>query len=412
MRLSLLCLGFLVALSGLAQTNDRDNFSLSPLNDRLRIEQQMINMMWRNGSWFASPKIGLQKFGYDSNVFSQEVNELDDIYVTPQLALDSFLRINKSWAWRNRLSYGYDYYNDVDELRSSNYNVESRLYYMTGRFFLDLGGEYRQSRRLLNSELELRDRNENIDYDAQFALEFNPRNVLRGSIANTSVDFTNFTTNDQTAAALDRDSDIYGLTYYYRINRSKRLFFGGETATHDFTSAGNFRDDSEFTSLFIGLRSEENERYNYLAQIGSTSIDLPFAGNAEGDFATGQIIANYNISRLSRFQFGAARRVIFSQYQTSPFFLSNRVELSYRHELRRDLIIMPTVRFGTNDYEEALPTTIDREDDILEISAVVEFPMPTNYSLNLSLSYLERDSNVPLQSDEGFRVGGSFFFGR
>ena len=390
----------------LAQTNDRRRYTSEVFSQEQSIRSQVDKAYWKSRVFFATPILGLRRVGYDSNVFSTEENEVADFFVSPEVGLETYYRPNPHFVWANSVDYSYLYYRDLDQLRGSEYRGESRLHGLFKHVYLDAGAVLDRHEDRVNSELDQRGFNESLAIDVNTVFQPVPRaHVKLGAVYRKHEFDQDGSVLDAGFGALEREDNELALTLLYKLKNQWWPFVEVERKTYDFTRENNPRDDSETTSVFGGLRNEFGRRTHVNIRAGYIRLKFPKSGNLDADLFSGRAFVDRGLTRLIRVELGGEQTPIFSTFDEYDYFISRRIFMSASYKTRRNLRLGPLLRVGQNDYDNPrAAAAVDRKDDLWEAGANLRFIHRRNFEISLSVSYQNRDSNVPGESDESYLI--------
>ena len=219
-----LLLILLVSLPALGQTNDRRRYTSSVFNRGEQVRRQLEASLWRFGRLHLTPILGIKEFGYDSNVFSQEDNvATSDFTLSPELGMQSYLRLDSRWIWANKATANYLYYQDEDQLNGWEYGIESHLYGLFKRAFVDFSVRWNEDRQRITSEVDNRVISDRLEVSADIILQPLPRGFLT-----LSPDFYRIRYDDNAESAvlrsLERDETGMTVNYLHKVRSQFRPF--------------------------------------------------------------------------------------------------------------------------------------------------------------------------------------------
>ncbi|CAM2064504.1 hypothetical protein SCOR_03985 [Sulfidibacter corallicola] len=398
------CLLTCFSMVATAQTNDRRRFESDVFSQSELLDQRMELAPWRRGSLLAAPLLGLRNSGYDSNVFSTiSALEEEDFSLNPEVGIQTYWRISPRWVWANRATYDYLYYFDLDELRGSQFGLESKLYGRFKRLYLEFGSLYRRDTGNPNSETEQRPFYERVISDFSLDYEIMPRGSLHAEANLNDIDIRD--TSDPDLLELEHAELSTELSFVYRKNAMFWPSVGVKIRDFDFDSLDNPRDDSQFVRFFVGARNRYKRRTHYNVTIGIEQLNFDTVEDIDDDLLLVRSFAEHRLSRKWFVRGGASQQPIFSVFDPYNFFVSRRIHVGGGYIFSNKTRLGPVVEFGNNDYRNPrTPVDVLREDDLQRFTIEAQFPFQRFYTFNVSFGWLDRDSNIPLQSDEGFQI--------
>jgi len=404
---------FFLALPPLAgQTNDRRRFESEAYLRGRQIQNQVDQAYWRSGAFYASPTIGVRDLGYDENVFATEFQEIDDVQAAPEAGLETFLRISPIWVWANRAAYQYLYYADLEDLRGSQYDAESRLHGVFRRIYFDLGYAYRQSRLRTNSEIDDPAESQRGELDINLAWQASPRGFLEINAGLDTIDYEENASlvNQLDFSQLERDESRLSLRWLFKQRARFWPFVGASLRRFDFKTQPNPRDDSQFAGVVLGARNPFDSRTHYNVKVGVESLSFDNADALDTEVLTTESLVRHRATRQWDVIGGLSQQPIFSGQVDYLYFLSRRAFFGVSHRFRNGFRLAPTLAIGENDYDQALnPALTVRQDDIRSIDLNLTIPL-RQIDCNIGVSFLDRESNIPGLSDDGVRISANLLY--
>lgn len=387
-----------------AQEVDRRRFESEAFNRAEVVKDRIKNTRWKFGDFSLTPILGLSRVGYDSNVFAtQETQEQSDFSITPEIGLQSYHRFSPRWVWANRLSYKYQYYADISSLRGSEYTIESKIYGLFRRSFLEFGGGYSRENGRLNTETDQRPFLENYDAELMFSHEIKPRHTLRFQARFHDLDIRQ--ADIEGLRDLIRSELRYEASYFYKANPNYWPNLSIVRKNYDFENNSSPLQDSTFTRMTVGLRNEYRRRFHYNVSVGVEDLDFPASPQVNDKETVLLAYVEQKITRRWYVRAGAQQNPIFSIFDQFNYFVNRRTYVGGGYVFRNKVQMGPVIEVGSNTYDN--PRTQDsfkREDDLSRYSVELELPFQRFYRLKVRAGWAERQSNLDSLSDEGFEI--------
>lgn len=421
-----LCLALLFSSLVMAQKEDRRRVNATPFDKSKIILNAVETARWKVGSGlYFTPILGFRQLGYDNNVFSTEVNEVNDFSISPELGMVAYYRKGR-WIWENSASYDYLYYADLESLRGGEYGGETRLHGIFKKFYLDMGVDYQRDRQRLTTEIDDRVYSDRINSDINLSLQPSPRSQV-----NLSANLKQLNYDDQTGAVvfsrLEREELGLAMRYNYRLGEQFWPFLEVSRNSFDFKQIGNPNDNSTFTGLFVGLRSDRGERLTLDAKIGLQQLDFEtqpaLVDSIEGPVLDPSIqvdmddtvlalegFVRYRVTRRHYIEGSVLNAPLFSVSPLYSFFVSSKASMEVGIETRNRVRMGPEIVLGSNNYHAAnqVPQADPlRKDDFRGLNFNVSIPIQRIFELRLSAGYIERESNQSGASTEGYQISTS-----
>ena len=403
----------------LGQSNDRRRFKSDVYNKGQLVKVQAKQALWRFGSFNITPIVGLRQLGYDSNVFSAEQNEVKDFSISPEVGLSTWWRLTPTLHWMNKATYNYVYYQDLSNLRGSEYGFESRIHGIFKKSYFDTGANYRHDRQRISSEIDDRVYSDRLTLDMTLLLQPTTRGHLKIRPKLYDLVFDDNAADLTSFKNLERKETTIEVSYLHKIKPQFWPFVEASLQSFDFknkiVSAGdpgastiNKRDESEMSRFSVGFRNEYDRRLHYNVTVGMGSLTFDLAPEIDDDIVIIQAFANRKVTRQWDVEGDLKQEPIFSISSDYGFFVSRRIALGFGYRFRNKTRIGPEVVFGENEYtkrfNEANILIPLRTDDFKEFNINTSIPIGNSLEWQAVVGYSKRDVNLPGQSDEGLRL--------
>lgn len=411
------------ALAQSSDANAEENFysreKYVAVTERAQEEYDPARMQW--GSFLAQPEL-IAGVTSDSNLFASDDNEQSDIIVylgagvearstwsQNELGFDISGRQNEytdfgsesNFDFRSRFFGRLDvvrdlnlrgevFYDDRTEARTqianSIANIEPIQFTRTGAA---ASANYQNDRTRATASVRVEDRNFDDGIDAsgaEFDQDFRDRTTTTGTLLASYAVTPNVAVFAQ-ATTSERDYDLSSTTSTSVINR--------DSTGYNLQGGVDF----ELTALLrgrIGAGYLENDR------------DDPGLADVDGVSIDGQL--EWFPSQILTLTFDAARRIEDPGLLEAPNAIATRFGVRADYELRRNIILSASGRFGELDFDD-----IDRTDDFSELSISATYKLNRNIHLDAFIENIERDTNgtsnivgQPFEKNV-FGVGLSFY---
>lgn len=387
-----------------AQEVDRRRFESEAFNRAEAVKDRIQRTRWKFGDFSLTPILGLSRVGYDSNVFgTEEALEESDFSITPEVGLQSYLRLSPRWFWANRVSYKYQYYADIDSLRGSEYNLQTKIYGLFKRTYVEVGGEYDRENSRLNTETDQRPFIENYQAGATISHEIKPRHTLRYKGSWSDLDISD--ADLEGLSELLRSELRHEIGYFFKMNPNFWPNFMVITKNYDFENKSSPLHDSTFTRAMFGLRNEFRRRFHYNVVLGVEDLDFPNSSQVDGEEFVYYGYLEQKLTRQWYLRGGTRQNPIFSIFGQFNYFVNQSTYVGGGYVFRNKVQLGPVIEIGQNTYDNPRsPDAFLREDDLERISLELELPFQRFYRLKIRAGWSERASNIPALSDEGFEL--------
>lgn len=385
-------------------------------NFRDELNEITTQARWRLGPLRFLPKLQIQNFGYDDNVYFRSPAEgpVGDYTGTLSPEVKTYLLVGHSIILSFDENPEYIYFAKEARLRTfaNSFSPGLRLS-LFNRFALS--GEYhflKHTRRAFDEFLTLvTDTSKGTS--ASFFYE-----TPRGSSIGLSMLIDRFAYEDLAlpgyeavfSRALNRKETTGNIEFYYPVFSESAFFIKVGATRYDFEHPSSRWKDSRSVQTLTGLR-------------------FPFMGRARGTIALGYkrfvpeakdqkifsgLIANTDLDfRFGRFGFrvGLGRDNYFSYLEDAHYFVENRESAGISYRLTRRLRLGYDVRFAGLRYPDPFmiedpvlgPREILRKDTQRTHSIGVAVFFFRKTGIQLSYNFFKRNSNMPgLDRNKGF----------
>ena len=393
------------------QTNDRRRVESQAFNKNESIAKKAKATWWRSGNFGLTPELSLSNLGYDSNIFSAETDEEDDLLVTPRAGIEAWYSSSTKWAWQNSAAYNYRYYADQERLREPEYSIDSILHGMFHKTYLEGGFTSRNGQGRQTSEQLQRVGSNRRNFFIKSIFQLTARSHLLADATVYSIRYDEPEGSSGSYNGLERDSRRLSAKYLHKVNPRFWPFVGVAQETFDFKEGGNPRQDAQFTGLLAGARNEKGERVHYSIELGSEDLSFDNAPQVEDTIITGKALMEYNLSRVSVITVGGLRGPLFSLSTDYAFFVSSRLSFDYTYRFARGVRMTSGVLLGNNSYDNPLePVAVERSDDYRRFDVDLKFPLGGLFNVTVRTGFENRDSNLPNLSHDGFSILSDFSY--
>lgn len=241
-----------------------------------------------------SPFVNLE-YTYDSNV-DYDKKEYDDTYLTVNPGVDFNYKGN-DWGLIGDAWYGYDKYQDYDELDADRYGESLKFYTESAKGLRFVLGQSYMSSSENDSILDggrgiWRDR-DIFEVNSALSYQLSERTGVTLSGMYSNLDYEN--NQEEYGALYGWEEWSVGLELARKLTEKSNLLISGTYQEYDSDGAMGIDSSSTGYSLMAGLGSRATERISYRALVGGSWFDY-----AEGDQLSGvtySLDANWLITR-------------------------------------------------------------------------------------------------------------------
>lgn len=338
---------------------------------------------------------------YDDNIFRSFTDEDDDIIfeVRPKLTAISEWREN-SFSFEAELIDAT--YEDSDPDEYTDWTVDSDLHLeansrnafdvYAGYHFLHeaRGSGFSQADGQLFLLLDRPDTYEEVVYGAAYTFGGDDsKGRIRLAADVYDKEYDRFQLDNITR---DRDNTTFKGTFYWAVSDRTDLVFEGRYTDVDYDEASQDPTpglDSEETAALVGLEWEATGKTTGRILLGA--VDKDFDDDARDDWEwefTWDADVFFQANDFHLFSFGAAN-VVSEAVGTSDFINTDEYTATWDWEVNDLTRINASGRVAKDEYEGDV-----REDDLYLFTVGVERDVRRWFTIGLSYTYDERDSNV------------------
>ena len=297
--------------------------------------------------------------------------------------------MGKKWIWENRATYNYRYYQDLTQLRGSEFGGKTRAHGLFKRVYVAFGFDYRRDQQRISSEIDDRVFSTRQITDLDLSMRVLPRGHLTFNPSAYSLRFDEGATQGPDFSGLERDELRLKLRYLHKLHPLFWPLIEVAHDSYDFRGVGNFRDDSVVSAVYLGARNEYGKRMHFNIKAGLERLEFDRAPQIDEDILGVQAFYNYLITRRTDVEAGLEQYPVFSVIRDYGYYVSQRVSAGFGYRIRGKVRVGPELILGVNDYEKAIrPLPLLRNDDISIVNLKVDIPFAKNPGV-------ETDRGVP-----------------
>jgi hypothetical protein len=368
------------------------------------------------GSLRLTPRVVVQDLGVDSNVFNSPTRRQSDFtfVVVPQVEGIAGARV-ATVSFRS--STDFVYFAQHASERSVNQDLAAMGQLRLRRVSLTTSGNFLNTRRRPNEEIDSRARRTEIGGDINARLAVAPKlGVEAGTrLAQTKFDPDATFGDIRLAEVLNRTSRVYYAGTRYTLTPITELVANVERG-HDRFSRSPIRD-TDSTGVYGGIN------FNPRALIsGGLSVGYQRFRPISGAFApfsgvVGSADVAYRIRQSTQIGVMLHRKPAYSYEPAEPYYIWDGVGGSLRRQLVATLDLELRVRRYWYRYREIvspaqLPLPPARTDTWNSASAALNYQMGRTTRMTFGVDYWVRKSDLRLYRDyDGLRIGTSIRYG-
>jgi hypothetical protein len=359
----------------------------------------------RMGAFIVHPSLSVVGT-YDSNVFATSSGEKSDFYVSelPTLSIGSdwnqhAIALTVSGAFKQYASHSSEDVNNFTVEASGRYDVSNGEYFSVDAIYQLLHEDRQDPNATASAKnpIEYKVMGGDLVYVRQKArLWFRIDNTL------TAYDFNNASTaGGATIPENFRDRIEYviaprlnyeiqpGYNAFLRVIGNERQYFSQELGAGPMGE--NVRRNSHGwevdagTAIAISPISTAEVYVGYLKQYYENPLFKSPSGVAFG--------ANliWNVTPVTTIRGGFSQAVAETTLENASSSLETSVQLTAEHELLRNLLLLASVGFTHDDYQQMGPS---RNDNTFGVDVGARYLVNRNWTASLDVNYSQRDSSI------------------
>ena len=343
----------------------------------------------RVGPLYLKPSLRLDRFGVDSNVFS-EPEPKRDFVVSATPGVDAWLALHRRAHLTTTFLAGGDWYAHYGGERSFNPNARYGFEASWRRFTVRAGGGHLRTRRRPDFEIDVRSNRFEKDLHGGAAVQVLPRLWIDVEARQRTLGF-------------DGDAFLEGTYLSETLNRKERS--GVLSLRWQRTALTTFVFESEVRAARF-LRSPGRNSNNVIVtagadfhpqalisgsgRIGVRRFDALGAAVANISRVVAQADLSYRMSGNAAVTFLAERDILYSFQHDAPYFVLNRYGLSVTRRLTPKLDLSGTATRNLYDYQSER-----RGYDVgWFISAEIGYRLNPTTRAGLQAGYIKQDSTA------------------
>jgi hypothetical protein len=360
-----------------------------------------------------TPRLAIQDFGVDSNVFYAPDHPTRDFVAVIAPAVDASMRIGRAIV-SGTTTVQYAYFQKTTSQRSVNLSQTARVDVPLTRIAPYVSGAYLHSRQRPNLEIDERVQ----QLEERGGLGTSVRLGAFTSIdVGADVDRLDYSTGefgDQVlASALNRDTRAAHLEVDRDLTALTTLVVRTDVRQDRF----EFQTVRNTDSLAVvgGLNFRPSALISGTAHVGFKATDAQSALVPDFRGIVSDVNVSYVLREMTRFSVTVGRDVDYSFEDDWPYFLITSVGLEVKQAvgLRWDVVARGRhSRLSYRTRRDVAPDVVgDRLDIVDLVGAGVGRHLGDDVRVGVDLNYQRRRSPVPLRAYEGYRLGGSVTYG-
>jgi hypothetical protein len=362
-----------------------------------------------------TPKFAIKDFGVDTNPSNSPDGGDRDLTFTVSPGVDTVLRVGRG-RLSGKTTLDYVYFNESESLRSFNINQDARAEVVLNRLSPFVTGAYLHTRQRPNLEIDERVQQNTRSAGAGVGVRLGSRTKLEAEGRQTRITFGEGTYGDpDIAEALDRDSDVYGVTTAITLTPLTTFLIRGERNLDRFVSSPV--RDSDSVTILPGFNFKPAALISGKVMVGYRHFDARDASVPDFGGLVGEVDASYTWREQTRFGFKANRSLEYSTEDFHPYFVVNSggVELTQSIGVRW----FAAVRGGRARlvYRDFVSPAVTSTDEVGRSERVDTYGLGfgrvlrSDLRVGVDLNYTRRTSTEAVREYDGYRVGVSISYG-
>lgn len=363
------------------------------------------------------PLFSFNKAGYDSNVYRNHYDLINDFTFSTGPTISAYLPIKKRIIFSIHESSQYVYYLKTKNERAWNNNFRGGVHFVLNQFLFSFVKGFSDERQRWNTEVDISTRSR-ID-TLQTSIYWKPTKKIAFSLGYITKQFDHemLTTVDfDLGKRLNRMDKSVSVTGFYQASLRTKSFLTFEYESYQFEKIQSTLDSKSYTALG-GFEFSPRGILQGRIVLGYRFMDFLSRDNREYHGIVGN--AQVSLRLLKRFSVRASyiRDINFSIWYENSFFQENRysigaslylflnIRLDYDHGQGRNIYSL--VRSKATDSEN---TEDFRKDDYNYHMVGIYFKLKENIGLGVIVNHWDRDSNLSWETDKRTFVGLNLTF--
>ncbi len=350
-----------------------------------------------------SPFVNLE-YAYDSNVDYDNGKEYDDTILSINPGVDFDYKGN-DWGLSGDVWYGYEDYQDNDQLSSDRYGQSLKFYAESpkGIRFI-LGESYLKSKEndsILDGGRGIWRERDMFEIDSALAYQLSERTGITLSGMLSNLDYEN--DQDQYAPLYGWREWSVGLELARKLTEKSNLLVSGSYQEYESKNAIGIDNSSTGYSLMAGLGSRATEKISYRALVGMSWFD--YAGQDQLSGFTYSLDANWLINRKWAMTVAGSSYFQPSETEANQAMQAYVLSAGWTYRPMRRLTTRWDIGYRREENEYSNNGDGGATDDIISARARADYQLMRYLTVYGSLEYQDRMSDA--EENEFDRYRGS-----
>lgn len=388
------------AASAAAQTTGVPDGGPDPASVRMRV-----------GPLWMAPRLELENFGVDTNVFNEpdDQNPKRDFTFTLTPKMDMWLRMGRSWL-RFTIAEDLVWYQQYSSQRSANSHYDLSWRLPLNRLALTVSPTYLSTNERPGFEIDARIHHTEWGGNGSLDVRAFPKTSfgITGSYRDITFDDSAVYEGTNVAHELDRTEATAGVTVSHDLTPLTKVVFSA-TQERDRFKNGPLRD-SDSTSVTGSVAFDPHALLKGGASFGFRDfrpLDSSLGGY-RGLIASGDL--TYTLLGATRFQVQFGRDVQYSYDVNQPYYLQTGVNGSIAQQIFGpfDAIARAgTARLAYQDRADTLVGVANRVDYNHTYGGGLGYHFSSGLRVGFNVDYFNRITDVQQRRYTGLRYGAS-----
>ena len=304
----------------------------------------------RAGPLYLKPSFRLERFGFESNVFSEPVPK-GDFVVSATPRVDAWLPVQRWARLSTTLLAGGDWYAHHAGERSFNPDFRYRFEAPWRRVTFAVGGVHLRTRRRPDFEIDVRSNRFRKDLYGAVGVHMLSKLSVDVEVRQRSVGFDGDAILDGTylAETLNRRQRSGVASVRWRRTALTTFVFASEVRADRFLRSPDRNSDNVI--LTAGAEFHPRALVSGSGRIGVRRYSAVGAGEGDVSSVVAQADLSYSLSGNTVVTFTAARDINYSFERHAPFFVANRYRLEVTRMLGRQFDLTGGAGRDLYDYQ-------------------------------------------------------------
>jgi hypothetical protein len=376
--------------------------------------EEIINKTWMKiGPFRIYPLIKFRDIGYDSNVYYQSENPVEDYTGTFSPDINFYLLLGRRIIFSVLENPEYVYYLNEERYRSFNNTFQTQLKFSLSRFVLFGQYRYANVKTRTSSEFEYRVRHIENDYLAGISFETPRRTSLEIEALRRKIAYKEEVYKGEfyLPRILNRREDSLSLTFYYRLFTQTFFFLRSTYTQYIFDFEESRWRNSDSYSINAGIIFPEIGILRGRLNLGYKKLWRRDLKEKKFEGLIGDTELTLKIYRFL-FRGSYLRDCFFTYYPSNFYFIEDRYGGGISFYLSRNIRLDYNYIIGYLNYSEPFRKIsaqgieeVYEERKIIFQNVGIVFRLIKNIGFGVTVNIIEWKSNIYKDMERTF-IGG------